>query len=55
MPIRFQADADFNQVIVSAIVRRHQGIDFRAATAAGLAGLNDPEVLALAAAMGGFS
>jgi hypothetical protein len=49
MPIRFQADADFNQIIVSAVLRRHQEIDFRTATAAGLAGLNDPEVLALAA------
>ena len=49
MSIRFQADADFNQIIVSAIVRRHREIDFRTAAAAGLAGLNDPEVLALAA------
>ena len=49
MPIRFQADADFNQIIVNAIVRRHQEIEFRTATAAGLAGRNDPEVLALAA------
>jgi predicted nuclease of predicted toxin-antitoxin system len=49
MPIRFQADADFNQIIVSAIIRHHQEIDFRTATAAGLTGLNDPEVLALAA------
>lgn len=49
MSIRFQADADFNQIIVSAIARRHQEIDFRTATAAGLARLNDPEVLALAA------
>jgi hypothetical protein len=49
MPIRFQADADFNQIIVSAIVRRHREIDFRTATAAALAGLNDAEVLALAA------
>lgn len=49
MPIRFQADADFNQIIVSAVLRHHQEIDFRTATAAGLAGLNDLEVLALAA------
>ncbi len=49
MPIRFQADADFNQIIVSAVVRNQQEIDFRTATAAGLAGLQDPEVLALAA------
>ena len=49
MPIRFQADADFNQVIVSAIVRRSPTLDFKTATAAGLSGLTDAEVLALAA------
>jgi hypothetical protein len=49
MPIRFQADADFNQIIVTAVVRRLPEIDFKTATAAGLASLNDPEVLALAA------
>jgi len=49
MPIRFQADADLNQIIVSAVVRRFPEIDFRTATGAGLAGLNDAEVLALAA------
>lgn len=48
MPIRLQADADFNQIIVSAVVRRYPEIDFRTATAAGLAGLKDTEVLALA-------
>lgn len=35
MPIRFQADADLNQIIVSAVVRRVPGIDFRTAMAAG--------------------
>jgi hypothetical protein len=49
MRIRFQADADLNQVIVSAVVRRVPAIDFRTATTAGLAGLKDLEVLALAA------
>jgi hypothetical protein len=49
MPIRFQADADLNQIIVSALVRRVPAIDFRTATAAGLAGLKDEDVLALAA------
>ena len=48
MPIRLQADADFNQIIVSAILRRYPEIDFRTATAAGLAGLKDAEVLAVA-------
>ena len=49
MPIRFQADADLNQIIVAAIVRRFPEIDFRTATAAGLAGIKDPDVLALSA------
>ena len=49
MPIRFQADADLNQIIVSAVLRRVPAIDFRTATTAGLAGLKDHEVLALAA------
>lgn len=49
MPIRFQADADLNQIIVTAIVRRFPEIDFRTATAAGLAGLKDADVLALTA------
>jgi predicted nuclease of predicted toxin-antitoxin system len=49
MPICFQADADLNQIIVSAVVRRVPAIDFRTATSAGLAGLTDQEVLAVAA------
>jgi hypothetical protein len=49
MPIRFQADADLNQIIVTAIVRRFSEIDFRTATAAGLTGLKDADVLALTA------
>ncbi len=49
MPIRLQADADLNQIIVSAVLRRAPAIDFRTATAAGLARLNDLEVLALGA------
>jgi hypothetical protein len=52
MPIRFQADADLNQVIVSAVVRRVPAIDFRTATSAGLTGLNDQQVLAVAASDG---
>src|ERR1700730_4473433 len=31
MPIRFQADADFNQIIVSAVTHRYQQIDVRPA------------------------
>ena len=49
MPIRYQADTDLNQIIVSAVVRRVPAIDFRTATTAGLAGLKDQEVLAVAA------
>jgi len=49
MPIRFQADADLNQIIVSAVLRRVPAIDFKTATTAGLAGLKDQEVLAVAA------
>ena len=48
MSIRFQADADLNQIIVAAIVRRILQIDFKTATVAGLAGLTDRDVLALA-------
>src|SRR5437763_1826679 len=49
MRIRFQADADLNQVIVSAVIRRVPAIDFKTATSAGLAGLGDQDVLAVAA------
>ena len=49
MAIRFQADADLNQIIVSAVLRRVPTIDFKTATAAGLGGLADEEVLARAA------
>jgi len=47
--VRFQADADLNQAIVAAVIRREPAIDFRTATLARLASLSDPEVLALAA------
>ena len=50
MRVRFQADADLNQVIVKAVLRREPGVDFVTAQAAGLPGLNDQEVLAIAAA-----
>ena len=49
MPVRFQADADFNQIIVAAVIRRMPNIDFRTATGARLAGLDDVAVLAIAA------
>lgn len=49
MRIRFQADADLNHVIVAAVLRHLPEAEFRSAADAGLAGLHDPEVLALAA------
>ena len=49
MTIRFQADADLNQIILLATIRREPIIDFQTATAAGLAGLSDMEVLNIAA------
>ncbi len=50
--IRYQADADLNQGIVLAVVRRLPNIDFQSAREAHLAGLTDPEVLALASDQG---
>lgn len=47
MKIRFQADADLNQIIVMATLRREPSLDFQTAVAAGLASLGDQEVLAL--------
>jgi len=47
--VRFLADADLNKAIVSGVLRRESSLDFLTAAAAGLRGMNDPEVLALAA------
>jgi hypothetical protein len=47
--VRFQADADLNQIIVAALVRKNPLIDFRTAAVSSLTGLSDAEVLALAA------
>jgi len=41
MKIRFQADADLNQIILLATVRREPSIDFQTAEAAGLAHRRD--------------
>ncbi len=49
MSIRFQADADFNEKIIAAVLRREPAIDFRTAVEAGLPGLEDPVVLAVTA------
>jgi hypothetical protein len=47
--VRFLADADFNKVIVTGILRREPTVDFMTAQTAGLQGMNDPDVLALEA------
>jgi hypothetical protein len=52
MKIRFQADADLNQIIVKATLRLEPSIDFQTALSAGLAALGDQDVLKLAAEQG---
>lgn len=52
MKVRFQADADLNEDIVTGILRREPGIDFQTAAAAGLRLLSDLQVLTLAAREG---
>lgn len=47
--IRFQADVNLNQNIVTGVLRRVPEIDFQTAHQARLHGLTDSEVLALAA------
>jgi hypothetical protein len=50
--IRFQADANFRASIIKGLRRIQPDIDFQTAADAGLAGLPDPQVLALAAEQG---
>jgi hypothetical protein len=50
--IRYQADADLNQAIVTGVLRREPTIDFQTAAAAELQGWSDLEVLELAAQQG---
>jgi len=47
---RLQADADLNEDIIKGVLRREPGIDFQTAGSAGIRGLSDWEVLAIAAA-----
>jgi hypothetical protein len=49
MIVRFQADANLNQIILLAARRREPAIDFQTSLQAELSGVNDPEVLAFAA------
>ena len=46
MRVRFQADADLNQIILLATIRREPAVDFQTAMTAGLPGVADPNVLA---------
>jgi hypothetical protein len=49
--IRFLADADLNEGIVAGCLRREPEMEFLSANEAGLEGISDREVLALAAAL----
>ena len=52
MRVRFQADADLNRHIIAAVKRREPLVEFQTAPEAGLMGLDDPTVLALASGEG---
>ena len=52
MNVRYQADADLNQAIVTGVLRREPKIDFQTAFVAGLEGIKDPQVLMIAAQEG---
>ena len=49
MAVRFKADADLKQIIVTGTIRRQPNLDFQSARAAGLEGKKDSEVPAIAA------
>jgi hypothetical protein len=48
MPPKFLADEDFNVKILAGLLRREPAIDFQTAKLAGILGLPDHEVLAVA-------
>jgi predicted nuclease of predicted toxin-antitoxin system len=50
--VRFQADADLKQSIVSGVLRRQPVIDFKSANLADLEGKTDQQVLAIASQSG---
>ena len=52
MRIRFQADEDLNEDIVTGLVRREPAIDFQTASVARIRGHSDEQVLRLAASQG---
>jgi hypothetical protein len=49
LKIRFQADADLRHAIIAGVLRRAAGVDFQRAETVPLEGLDDSQVLALAA------
>jgi len=52
MKVRYQADNDLNQEIARILCHREPMIDFQTSHKAGLEGLNDDKVLAIAAQEG---
>jgi hypothetical protein len=52
LTVRYQADADLNQAIVTGVLRREPEVNFQSAFAAGLDGIIDAEVLRLSAQQG---
>lgn len=52
MPIRFQGDYDFSGIIIRALLRQEPAINFQTGHQAGLEGLPDDQVLAIAAGEG---
>jgi hypothetical protein len=52
MKVRFQADANLNEIIVKATLRREPTIEFQTALDVNLSGLEDEDVLAIAAKRG---
>jgi predicted nuclease of predicted toxin-antitoxin system len=52
MRVRFQADADLDGRVLRGLRRAAPGVDIRTAANAGLAGLDDSEVLQIAAESG---
>ncbi|HEX8197125.1 MAG TPA: DUF5615 family PIN-like protein [Pyrinomonadaceae bacterium] len=49
MKVRYLADSNLNADIVNGVIRRAPEIDFLTANEANLTGIEDPEVLAIAA------
>ncbi len=52
MKVRFQGDYDFNGIIIRALLRIQPAIDFQSGHDAGLEGVPDTQVLAMAASEG---